>query len=1098
MIDCSELSKTIYDMVRHHVKSGKSVDAAIKRMVKDHPALNENRVLESMAEASTKHGGYAEDFQKVLNEAKKIGGKVASLVSKVMRTGKKAKEPVTLVDVQNELATLQKGLEGVDGKLDATAKKFARFFVEQGDTNRDSVVGKVWEELKEFDQDITERRVKDAISDYGKFREPSSEPTDITLTGMRSELQKLSAIEDVESGGVAAPTGNLRQTPTEEYRTLLKLLNNAKKNSKKYADLRSGKHLKTIVETTITRLENQKTDLEKELREEKRTPRAKYPEIKDNPKINELREQIKGLKKLHKDMFPKAPKTSAQRTAESIKVLGRALRAVKSRLAWGRYTTEVSKPIQTNAERDALLSELAEYREMYDRNNPNTQAAKSARKQIDVLNGHLRNGTLPVKKAATAKTTENLIVKELQSNVTKLKQRLKDSPQALQKAIDTEVAATVRALEKRIAALEKERDTGVRPVKTAKEKTTTPEIEALKAFRDALQSEVNQERRLASSILSAKKSIQDYMDRLESGKYEPKQPPPVVENTELKGLREKRKLWQKRWAANNPNAPNVRAARERRAELEKHLEDGTLPEPRTRTGEPSSQYAMEDRAAIKELLRELADSPQGRAKKIASDINNLMKNLADVDYAPAVRQEMEPRNKKERDLLYARNMLRRQLHQKVENMKPKSVTLEVMNWLGLARAVKTAFDISLGGRQGILALVSHPKALGPSLYKDMFKALGSEQGYYEVLNKYETREDAPWIADSGTHVSTNSGDIGAREEAVATDLLDRLMGWVPEAEWKKKIKKILTTLAIPVRASERAYVAGTASIRSNYFTLLHENVTIGRDSDRNERQVLGEFVNTVTGRSDFGAFNNSAVAMNTMFFAPRYVWSRFQYIFGAFSAGETFMRDKEGRAKLNREQKSRLRKVLLNEYKRQALAISAVLSMIYFAWGDDDDVEVGIDPRSSDFGKVRIGNTRVDFLGGTSQSMVVMARTADALLDAAMGKDISPEDKSYWRPGYGRDSAYDMLSRFMRTKFAPPIGAGIDFMSGENVIGEESGKWDIPRNLVMPLSLEDIKDTMEADGYTKGTIFSVLAVLGVGIQVHEPRQKKSKYPTLSD
>ena len=120
------------------------------------------------------------------------------------------------------------------------------------------------------------------------------------------------------------------------------------------------------------------------------------------------------------------------------------------------------------------------------------------------------------------------------------------------------------------------------------------------------------------------------------------------------------------------------------------------------------------------------------------------------------------------------------------------------------------------------------------------------------------------------------------------------------------------------------------------------------------------------------------------------------------------------------------------------------------------------------------------------------------MYDAMRGVKVDPKEKSYWRPGYGRDDVFDVHARFLRTKISPAFGAFYDYGTGETVVGEEFGAKDLPWGLAGPLSLEDIRDTMVADGYTKGTIFSVMAVLGVGVQVHNPRNKKSKYPKLTE
>jgi len=72
---------------------------------------------------------------------------------------------------------------------------------------------------------------------------------------------------------------------------------------------------------------------------------------------------------------------------------------------------------------------------------------------------------------------------------------------------------------------------------------------------------------------------------------------------------------------------------------------------------------------------------------------------------------------------------------------------------------------------------------------------------------------------------------------------------------------------------------------------------------------------------------------------------------------------------------------------------------------------------------------------------------------------------------------------------APVPGAIVNIRQGKNVVGEPNTPMSIVNDLVGPLAPNDIYEVMQDQGIPKGTAFSLLAILGVGLQTYDPEKR---------
>ena len=95
---------------------------------------------------------------------------------------------------------------------------------------------------------------------------------------------------------------------------------------------------------------------------------------------------------------------------------------------------------------------------------------------------------------------------------------------------------------------------------------------------------------------------------------------------------------------------------------------------------------------------------------------------------------------------------------------------------------------------------------------------------------------------------------------------------------------------------------------------------------------------------------------------------------------------------------------------------------------------VEYDPRSSDFGKIKIGNTRIDILSGLGQATVLLSRLITGHTKTPSGK-IQP---LYGRHPVAQRDIDNVILDMFRSKLAPLPAATWNAAKGKKVTGEDT------------------------------------------------------------
>ncbi len=391
----------------------------------------------------------------------------------------------------------------------------------------------------------------------------------------------------------------------------------------------------------------------------------------------------------------------------------------------------------------------------------------------------------------------------------------------------------------------------------------------------------------------------------------------------------------------------------------------------------------------------------------------------------------------------------------------------IVNVVGAGRGLIASYDLSAPGRQGAFLIAANPK-MGLKSIPTMFQALGSEGAAQAMDAAIRTRRNASLYDKSGLYLAPleDAPKLTGREEAFMTNLNERIPLGIGKG----------------YRASERAYVTFLNKLRADNFDTLARDFEKrnGRVMNDEEAEAVSKFINAATGRGSLGSLERSSELLAATFFSPRFMASRVQLLKGSALPGGTF----GGTAATSR--------LIARTYVQVAGSALAAYGLAKMA-----GAEIETDPRSSDFMKLRFGDTRVDLMAGMQQYVVEAARQITGTKKTQGGDivDLAPGSRSGTRA--------DEALHFARGKLAPLPSTAWDIAAGKNIIGEpvdEGGlanqfgadiagstagvaDYVATRNIV-PMTYQDIKKTAEEEGYPLATAQLIANIFGIGVNTY--------------
>lgn len=374
----------------------------------------------------------------------------------------------------------------------------------------------------------------------------------------------------------------------------------------------------------------------------------------------------------------------------------------------------------------------------------------------------------------------------------------------------------------------------------------------------------------------------------------------------------------------------------------------------------------------------------------------------------------------------------------------------------LPKTIFSSYDISAFGRQGMYFVGAEPR-ISKSAFMAQLQAMKSERVAQVFYRSIWQHPDADlllkakvFIADINPSAIAGAGSLSGREEAYMSRFFQKMLG----AKWAQHpLAKPITLPAQGIRASERAYVTYLNKVRADVFykTIEEWRAAGGVISDAKLRN-LGRFINNASGRGGLGFLEKSRPVLNGLFFAPGLQAARFGLLRALF--------DPTVSAGIRRQ-------IYMSTAKSLGL-VTTIMGMMDLAGAD-----VTLDWRSSDFGKVRIGDTSYDFTGGLSPYFVFAAQAITGKARRRAGDVVDINEF------YGRD-LIDQSLRVGRGKLSPGAAGILDVIKGETFIGDETLSGSNFLNTFTPGAIQELVDAIQTEGAV-GIGMGLPAFLGIGV-----------------
>lgn len=399
--------------------------------------------------------------------------------------------------------------------------------------------------------------------------------------------------------------------------------------------------------------------------------------------------------------------------------------------------------------------------------------------------------------------------------------------------------------------------------------------------------------------------------------------------------------------------------------------------------------------------------------------------------------------------------------------KIKDFTIEILN---VPRTIMSSMDFSAPLRQGIIPTISHPR-LAAAAFTEMFRQAVSQKRFDRWFYDLREQPDFPIMEKSGLYVADpHDPKLSAKEEQFMNNLAEKI-----------------PLIGRMIKGSERAYVSYLNKMRVDLFkqgeqVLVSRGMTI--DNAEREYKKLASWVNNSTGRGGLiKPIDSAAPILNSVFFSPRLIASRLNLLNPIYYYNLPPV----------------IRKMALADMAKFVIFGLSVLAIASIGDDDDDEgVSVEVDPRSTDFGKIKNGDTRYDIWGGFQQ----YARLIGQLLSGESKSVSSGKIQKVDGTGrFGTDRG-DILGRFFRGKFAPIPATITDLVTGRTIMGEkilyqftgETKKKEITltdefQKILTPLVAADTYKAIESEGIKSLGSVWLPSVFGIGVQTYSPPKK---------
>jgi len=462
-------------------------------------------------------------------------------------------------------------------------------------------------------------------------------------------------------------------------------------------------------------------------------------------------------------------------------------------------------------------------------------------------------------------------------------------------------------------------------------------------------------------------------------------------------------------------------------------------------------------------------------KGLKKSISVYEERIKTKDYNPVKKKERLEPDRETFELELKKNQLKEQFDLEYEKAKrenrtgPQKTRDIIVDAINLPKSLMASADLSAPLRQGALLSFANPKEAGAAT-KEMFRQAFSGKKADRWLAELKVSPEYQFMRQSKLYISEPTAKLSAKEESFMTNIAHKIPIWGSTQKYKIGSKTITVPgLGIVVK-SERAYVGYLNKLRVDVFDkgveyMVNEGYSKTRDPE--VFKSWANFINNATGRGNLGKLESIADILNVGMFSPRLVASRFNL--------------------LNPVTYAKMPPVVRKMALKNVISYVGMGSIILgLAAASGADVE--LDPRSSDFGKIKVGDTRYDIWAGFQQWIRTLTQFSLGKRKRTSTGEIVKLDPNV----FPYENRLSVILGFLRSKASPIASLGLDLTLGKGFAGEDITLSGTLKNEAIPLYLQDMSDIYKEEGLAK-TIGSLLpGMFGVGTQYYDSKKRQKE------
>jgi hypothetical protein len=434
-------------------------------------------------------------------------------------------------------------------------------------------------------------------------------------------------------------------------------------------------------------------------------------------------------------------------------------------------------------------------------------------------------------------------------------------------------------------------------------------------------------------------------------------------------------------------------------------------------------------------------------------------------------------------------MYKVELENRTKFQKFRDGLLEIWN---IPRALMATGEISFMLIQGGIQTLAHPINAARAFYKAV-QHFASEKKSKEWGDYIKTRPYYEQMKKSKLALSEFDARLNAQEEQFLGGWVNFLWdyaGWPLKFASRQAYEKWKQVNVF--KALERATVGYMNTIRIlRYLDGMKKLEMEGKNFNDNveEYKNVADVINTLTGRASLGPLEGKASkVLSTVFFSPRN-WASVLKTMTPFAFYHFGKMGQKGTYKPSVAQK-----MAMADFMTYMAVTASMVALMAAKFNDDDDedTEVSFDPYSSDFMKVRIGNTRIDPWAGKQQMIVFQARY---IMNA-----ITKEGKTK-KLGEGMfiPTRSELTSNLVQSKLSPTAALAVKWMQQKinkegkgSLYGEEFLLSEELAGSLYPMYIGTINELWEEQPETVSGFLTAYAFLGGGVSTYSTKKEKEK------